>query len=648
MQKNSRLEEYKVLGYRMLLAYVFYFIARVLFYVYNADLIEITGFSEFMKLAYHGLAFDTSALLYINSLFILLSIFPLWVNTHSWYQKMLFYLYCVTNLIGYATNFVDFIYYKFIYTRTTTSVLGSVENESNLGSLLGAFFVSYWHVFLLFFLLASGWVFLYKRIRISPKKIHSKWRYFGSSVLAICLVIPLCIGGIRGDFRHSTRPINMVDANRHVKVPVHADIVLNTPFSIIRTIGKNDFKAVNFVTKEVIDQQLQPIKQYPKDSLTLDKPNVVILIVESYGREYFGAMNRDMGIKDYVSYTPFLDSLAQHSLLFPNAFANGRKSIHGMSSVLAGIPSFKVAFTSSAYAKQPIQSVVSSYNEMGYDTSFFHGAPNGSMGFLGFGNILGFDHYYGKTEYDLLYPDNTDFDGFWGIWDTPFLQYVKKEMDQKQEPFMSTIFTVSSHSPYIVPKEKEGKYPKGNVPMHQCVGYTDEALKEFFEAAKTAPWFENTIFVLTADHGNQVYYDEYKKTINRHTVPIMFYYPGNDEVMRGVDKRLAQQIDIYPTLLKVSGYDKPFRSWGRNLIGEEKVPPFVMTHSSILYQYFDENYICIFDGQNVMGFYDIKDKGLKNNLIEQRNEQMDVAEERCKAFVQDYMDRIMNRKLMVQ
>ncbi len=648
MHKFFRLEEYKVLAYRMLLAYVFYFISRTLFYFYNADLIEVSSVLEFVKLAYHGLAFDTSALLYINALFILLSIFPFWINTRSGYQKFLFYLYFITNLIGYATNFVDFIYYKFIYTRTTTSVLGSVKNETNLGPLLGAFLVSYWHVFLLFFGLAFGWVYLYKKVQLLPKEGTLSWRYFVGSLVVLCVLIPLCIGGIRGDFKHSTRPINMVDANRHVKIPVQADVVLNTPFAIIRTIGKNDFKLVDFVSKETIEKQLQPIKQYQSDSLTLEKPNVVILIVESYGREYFGAMNTDMGIKNYVSYTPFLDSLAQHSLIFPNAFANGRKSIHAMSSVLAGIPSFKVAFTSSAYAKQPIQSLVSAYNEMDYDTSFFHGAPNGSMGFLGFGNILGFDHYYGKTEYDQMYPDTNDFDGFWGIWDAPFLQYMKQTLDQKEEPFMSTIMTVSSHSPYIVPKEKEGRYPKGNVPMHQCVGYTDEALKEFFVTAKTAPWFDNTIFVLTADHGNQVYYDEYKKTINRHTVPIMFYYPGSEAIMKGVDKRLAQQIDIYPTLLKASGYEKPIRSWGRNLIGEEAVPPFVMTHSSVLYQYFDEQYICVFDGLQVIGFYDVKDKALKKNLINQRNAQMNMAEERCKAFIQDYMDRVMNRKLQLE
>ncbi|HBK70532.1 MAG TPA: sulfatase, partial [Flavobacteriaceae bacterium] len=361
------------------------------------------------------------------------------------------------------------------------------------------------------------------------------------------------------------------------------------------------------------------------------------------GREYLGAFNKDMDIENYVSYTPFLDSLAAHSLIYTNAFANGRKSIHGMSSILAGIPSFTDAFTSSPYAKQKIQSLVSCVEEIGYTTSFFHGAANGSMGFLGFGNILGLDEYYGRTEFN----NDKEFDGFWGIWDEPFLQYMKEELDQKKTPFFSTVFTLSSHEPYIVPDKYDGEFPKGNVPMHQCVGYTDYAFKKFFNAAKKEAWFENTIFIITADHGNQVYYKkEYHKVMNRNTVPILFYTP--DESLKGVSKDLAQQIDIYPTILDMVGYDKSFRSWGRSLIGDKEIKPFAMNHSGVQYQLQRGNYICTFDGNKTIGFFDINDKGLEHNLIHQRNKEMDTIEEVCKAFLQDYYERIVDRKLYAE
>lgn len=648
MFKTIRLNEYKVFLYRIGLAYLFYFIARVLFYLYNKDLIEVSGIGEFLKLAYHGLTFDTPAILYVNSLFILLSLFPLFINTNKKYQKTLFYLYFITNLIAYATNYIDFIYYKIIYSRTTTSVLNSMENETNLTSLFLSFFIDYWHVVILFIIAAWLWVFLYKKVTVKPFSITHKSSYVITSIIFVAIVTTLSIGGIRGDFKHSTRPITLVDANRHVKIPTQGDIVLNTPFSIIRTIGKNNFKKENFVDTSVIENTFHPIKTYKNDTIVPPKTNVVLFILESYGREYIGAFNKNRDIKNYESFSPFLDSLAQHSLVFTNGFPNGRKSIHGMSSVLAGIPSFKVAFTSSSYSKQPIQSVVSAYNEMGYDTSFFHSAPNGSMGFLGFSNILGFDHYYGKTEYDNKYKGNDDFDGFWGIWDEPFFQYMKEELDQKEEPFMATIFTVSSHSPYIIPEKYEDKFPKGYVDMHQCVGYTDYALKRFFEEAKKQPWFKNTVFAFTADHGNQVHYDYYKKALNRNTVPIMFYYPRDNSILLGNNNELAQQIDIYPTLLDISGYNKPFRSWGRSLVSDTLVKPFVMSHTSKLYQFMQGNYICIFDGNKSVGFYDINDKGLNHNLIANKNEEMLTIETACKAFIQDYMDRIIDRKLSVK
>ena len=466
-------------------------------------------------------------------------------------------------------------------------------------------------------------------------KINSK--YFAISMAMFLLITTLCIGGIRGDFKKSTRPINLLDASRYVTNASQADVVLNTPFSIIRTWNTNTFKKIDLVSKEEIDSLLVPIKQYQNSAVT--KPNIVIFILESYGREYVGAFNKNTKIPNYEGYTPFIDSLAQHSLIFTNAYANGWKSIHGVSSIIAGIPSFKDAFTSSPYPKQKIESLVSTLRSQGYDTSFFHGAPNGSMGFLGFGNILGYDHYYGKTEYN----NDDDFDGVWGIWDEPFFQFFNRELTKKKEPFMATLFSVSSHDPYKVPEKYAGKFPKGKVNINESIGYTDYALKQFFKVAHKESWFNNTIFVMVADHGNTVAYDEYLKEGNRNTVPILFYSPNKKYV--GVNDDWAQQIDIYPTLLDMIGYQKPFRSWGRSLISDKQVPPFVVKYSSNVYQFMSENYVCTFDGNKIIGYYSKADKNFENNLINQKTPEMEAIGQRCKAFIQDYMERIVDKRL---
>src|SRR5690606_15111875 len=294
------------------------------------------------------------------------------------------------------------------------AAMSVAQNESNLVKVFLISVLEHPFVIVWFVALLALWIFLYQRINILPRKPQVKWIYFVSTLVTLCLAATLVVGGIRGDFKHSTRPINLVDANRHVKNPVQANLVLNSVFSFFRTLGSNNFELVKYVDDEFIQQNVHPYKQYTRK--VTNRPNVVILIVESFGREYSGAFNTHKDIDDYISYTPFIDSLAAESLIFPNSYANGRQSIHGMSSILAGIPSLTDAFTSSPYSNQKIQSIVSVCNELGYDTSFYHGAPNGSMGFQGFAGILGFKDYFGKNEYN----NDADFDGMWAIWDEPF------------------------------------------------------------------------------------------------------------------------------------------------------------------------------------------------------------------------------------
>jgi phosphoglycerol transferase MdoB-like AlkP superfamily enzyme len=449
------------------------------------------------------------------------------------------------------------------------------------------------------------------------------------------------IGGVRGDFKHSTRPINMVDAYKHVTVPNQGDIVLNTPFAILRTLSSNKFKLEHWVTTDYINANIRPIKQYNAGPAL--RPNIMIIILESMAREYWGSMNRNTNISGFRSYTPFLDSLSDNSLIFTNAYANGRQSIHAMSSILAGIPSFETAFTSSPYAKQKIQSIVSICDSLGYETSFFHGAANGSMGFQGFGSILGYRHYYGRTEYN----NEADFDGIWGIWDEPFSQFVGKTITTQKQPFLATWFTLSSHDPFQIPPKYKARFTGGPLPIDKCVQYSDNALRHFFAYAKTQPWYSNTIFVITADHTSQTYYPEYSKQVNRFAVPIVFFSPNKAYNLKGVRTDLASQMDIYPTMTGMVGYDKPFRSWGRSLITNSPAEtPRVINSPGNIYQFMQGNYIYLFDGKQFNGVFAITDKGLKQNLLTTAtNVEMDKGMQDCKAFIQDYNDRIINHKL---
>ncbi len=630
-----RIQEYKILFFRVFLAYLFYSLARVLFYFYNNNIIIIDSFSEFFNLCLIGLTFDTSAILYVNSLFILISLIPIKHNSRPIFQKGMFVLYFSTNITAYVTNYVDFIYYKFSQSRLTTTVFDLLENETNKLDLMSSFIVDYWHVFLIFIISVVLWIYLYNSITFKSNESPKNFKYYGFSLFWSLIIIFISIVGMRGGLGNATRPINMVDAHRFVKKGIHADFVLNSPFCLIRTYKKNYFKKKNFLIDSEINSILNPRKKL-NDSI-YSKPNVVLIIMESFGREYIGAFNKNNEIKNYVSYTPFLDSLANKSLIFTNAFSNGRQSIEALPSILASLPSFKVPFTSSPYANQEIQSLVSVFNELDYSTSFFHGAPNGSMGFLGLSNILGFDNYFGKNEFN----DNSLYDGYWGIWDEPFLGFMKDELDKFKEPFFSTFFSLTSHEPFKVPKEYKDVFPKGEVDMHQVIGYSDNALRTFFNSSKSEPWFKNTLFIITADHCNQFWYPFYREPINRFAIPIIFYHPNNS--FRGENSELSQQLDIFPSIIDLVGYNKPINSWGRSLFSNKSDQPFSIHFSGTVYHFSMNEYNLVFDGEKVIGVYNIKDYALSNNIMSDVD--YSIEERYLKAFYQDYMNRIIEGKL---
>ena len=637
--KNFRGQEVFALVYRLFLVFFFYQIARFLFWFFNQELVKVDGVLEYFKLSYYGTAFDTTAILYVNSVFILLSIIPIVINTKKNYQKFLFFWYFITNGITYAFNFGDIIYYRFSQARLTSAAFSVAQNESNIGKVFLNAVLQNPFVIISFILIILLWIFLYKKIKVEEENPKNLIKYFTSSVAILCVTALLVVGGIRGDFKHSTRPINLVDANKHVSNPLQGNLVLNSVFSFFRTIGTNNFKLVHFVDEKFIEKEIKPYKLYIRK--VEEKPNVVIFIMESFGKEYSGAFNKNTNIKDFVSYTPFLDSLANESLIFTNAYANGRQSIHGMSSVLAGIPSLTDAFTSSPYSNQKIQSIVSVCNDLGYDTSFYHGAPNGSMGFQGFGNILGFKHYFGKNEYN----NDKDFDGMWAIWDEPFFQYFAKSIGKKQ-PFMSTMFSASSHDPFKVPEKYQNKFKSGPLQIHIPIQYTDYSLKKFFETARKQSWYKNTIFVITADHTNQIYYPEYQKAMNRFAIPLLFFSPNPKYNLKGVDDRFAQQMDIYPTLADLIGYNKKIRRWGKSLVSDKTEDYMIIHYDSINEQILIGNYVYVFDGKEVTGIYDKTDLALSKNLISKNlNPEQKLGIEKTKAWYQDYMDRVISRKL---
>ncbi len=631
--------EYLVLIYRFALMMLIFSLCRIGFYIFNADLFPNVSFSDFMIIMKGGLKFDVSALIYLNLVYIFLYLLPFKFRQNSLYQNILKWIFYITNGVGLAANVSDFIYYKFTLRRTTFNVFQAFENEDNLVALWLRFIVDYWQATLFWVLMMSLVVVGYGRFKSKSFIFKNRGYYFVSSLFFLLLFSGLAIIGMRGGYKHSTRPITMSNAGVYVKAPEEMALVVNTPFSILRTIGKTTYKELDYFSNDEVEKVYSPVFQANDSSSMSEKMNVVVFIMESFNRENSAFLNPTLDNGEYKGYTPFLDSLMQHSYVFANAFANGRKSIDAMPSILVSLPALVQPYILSEYSSNSINGLGGLLNSSGYHTSFFHGAPNGSMGFDSFANLAGFEHYFGKNEYN----NDADYDGIWGIWDEPFFQYFAETLTTFDEPFATALFSLSSHHPFKVPKEYENVFPKGTLPIHQCVGYSDNALRNFFNKAQKTDWYDNTIFIITADHSVTSYYPEYKTNINAFAIPLIIHSPKLN--LSGIDYKLAQQTDILPTILSLLDFNNDFISFGNNLFDSDEKDRFVLNYVSESYQFMFDEYVYYFDGEKITSYYNyIEDPFLTKNLIGVNDVESDV-ENKLKAIIQQYINRMINNKL---
>lgn len=633
---------YRALFLRFGLAMAAFTVCRVAFYLFNKSFFPELSFANFLPLLAGGLVFDLSILVYLNALYILLYILPFNFRFTRPFRITTKYLFFVTNGIAIAANVADFIYYRFTLRRTTADVFKQFSNETNMGELWLKFFIDYWYAALFFVLVMIAFVWLYNRVSYEGPQLKSKSVYYIAGTLTLLAIAYLMVGAGRGGFRHSTRPITLSNAGEYVKDPRHVSIVLNTPFAVARTVGKTKVERVNYFTEAELDSIYSPV-HIPNAKGEFRKENVVVIILESFSREFFGFYNKDRYNGTYTGYTSFLDSLLQHSRTFEYTFANGRKSIDGLPSVVSAIPSLGVPYFLSPYSTNAINSFASLLKKKGYHSSFFHGAPNGSMGFQAFMNVAGVDAYYGMDEYN----NSADFDGIWGIWDDKFLQFYANKLNTFQEPFFSSFFSVSSHHPFEIPAEFKDKFKGGPLVIHKCIQYTDYGLKKFFEAVSNEPWYKNTLFVITADHtSSEIEFPDTKTAWGFYSVPIIFFKPDNS--LSGVQPGMAQQVDILPTVLSYLNYDEPYVAFGRDAFSDD-VKPFAFNYMDNNYQLFQDDYLLQFDGAKSIALYNFReDPLLKNNLITSDHDQASQMEMKIKAIVQQYNNRLIEDRLTVK
>ncbi|MBQ6069921.1 MAG: sulfatase-like hydrolase/transferase [Bacteroidales bacterium] len=624
------------------LAYLLYFLCRVVYILEFWD-IYAAGWHQLSvtSLLRGGFLFDTSAILYTHILYAALLLLPWprkWYSSHGW-QLTAKILYIATNTLMLSINLVDTVYSRYTGRRTTATFFTEFASEGNLGHIFFIELLHHWYLLLIGIAFLVALIALYRPVRPFAKPLT----HYLTLSLSTLLFVPLSVVGMRGGASTAIRPITISNANQYVNQPSEAAIVLNTPFSLIRTMGKTTFTDPHYFTNDQLDLIYTPIHQgtnVPANNLksqisNLNSKNVVILIVESLAREYIGFHN------SYPCHTPFLDSLIGQSLTFSQSYANGRKSIDALPSILSGIPMFVEPFILTSYSLNNVSSVAGELGKEGYTTAFFHGAENSSMGFQAFARSSGFARYYGRTEYcaDPRFHGMDDFDGTWAIWDEEFLQFYAQQMNDLPQPFCTALFTATSHHPFVIPGRYRSRFQQEGHPMYTCIRYVDHALQHFFATASQMPWFENTIFVITADHTNHSERPEYSSPLGPYSVPIIIYDPSGS-LPRGISPVVAQQTDIMPTLLGLLGYTRPYLAYGIDLLNTPAADSWALHYNNGIYQLVRPGRLLLFDGQRTVGY-----QSLDASTPPPADSTADLH--LLQAIIQSYMQRMVDNQLVI-
>lgn len=631
---------YLVMLMKLLVILLLMFFSRMLFYLFNLGYFSDLSLREALKIFLLGIRFDIVAVLIFNMPFILMNAVPFRFKFNRVYQGFANAFYYFFNIIALMGNFVDTIYFRFTLKRTTADIFQYLGVGGDFNKLIPQFLRDFWYIQLIWLVFVALLIFL--ATRFSPMASAGKSRQSGFQFYLIhsflfVLTLGITVLGIRGGLQ--LRPISLVTAGNYTTAK-NIPLLLNTPFALAKTFDREVLKPCTYFKNEKeLSAVYTPVHKVK--SREFRKLNVMIIILESFSREHIGSLNHSLEGGHYQGFTPFLDSLIRHGYYF-DAYANGKTSIQGIPAILSSIPSLmNESFIQSNYAAGKFTGIAGLLKSKGYSSAFFHGGTNGTMGFDAYTRLVGFEHYFGRTEYG----NEKDYDGKWGIRDEEFLQFTAGKMNHLKQPFVVSLFSLSSHHPYYVPGKYANVFRKGKLPIQQSIMYTDHSLAEFFHTIKHMPWYQNTLFVITADHTSEGYYPFYQSGTGQYAVPLLFFQP--DSELRGRSGIIAQQTDIMPTVLNYMGYDKNYLAFGNDLF-DSTATHFSIHFISGIYGLIKNDYYLEFDGISSTQLFDLKTDPLqKRNVLQKKKPEKEKLELFMKAFIQQYNNRVIENRLII-
>lgn len=582
---------------KVLIAFVVLLLSQIFFYLDNTRIFHISGINEWLGILWGNVVFGTATVGIILLPYLAANLLPFKFRWNRHYHRIIEVLfYYLPVLFMLISNTCDTAYYQFSYRRLSGEIFRYLGIGGNMGSLWPHFVVDYWHttLFTLFIVVVLFWAG--SKVRLSARNRYQKHAL--NDIIGFIVGYALLFLLLRGSFGKDAK---WQESAKYCQAK-NCALVTNSGYNILKTLNGGTLDETDYMDNLQAAKLFNPLL-YPEPNFegrlveawsgwdagcgilpTLDSTglhtnlqsprysNIVIIVLESFSQEYMGCYNQGI----MPSFTPFLDSLAQHCIMYQGR-ANGKKSIDAIPAIFASLPTLMTfPLLMSDYANDSLYALPAILRDHGYHTAFFHGSYNGVMSFDKLCQKLGFEEYYGQNEYmsDRLSKE-ADYDGCWGIYDEHFLQFFSRRLSTFQEPFMSGIFTLSSHHPYTMQPDYKDDFEEGPHPLCRVVSYTDHALRKFFDAARKTDWYQNTTFVITADHSGQGLHREYNDYNGWYRIPLLIYRPLYEEMLaplygdaykcHNVSPRIMQQTDIMPTLIDFLGLQSPAVCFGSSV-----------------------------------------------------------------------------------
>jgi len=336
---------------------------------------------------------------------------------------------------------------------------------------------------------------------------------------------------------------------------------------VLKKINLTYDEAVKIIQQEidsgaVYSSAFNPLQRTTVTAQPQNKKNVVIILLESWMAEYIGALGAKTGV------TSCFDSLSSEGLLFTNFYAGGNRSNRGIVSVVTGYPShYGKSVMKQIGGQNRFFSIPDILKERGYQTSFIYGGDPEFDNMQGFLINNGVDDIIGQNDFSAA-----EISGKWGVNDEIMFNRAADYLNKTQQPFFSLIFTISNHEPFEVAPQFE-RFTEKDSPEYKYMNsfyYSDYALGRFFTRIKKLPFYNNTIFVLVADHGKNRFKNRALDP-HRYQIPLLILNSGLTPQKLSTT---GGQTDILPTLMSILGGSFTHSSWGRNLLDSTKNQPF--------------------------------------------------------------------------